>query len=537
MSIETKNIIHKQVIEIITDNVTDAQDIERRYKELIKQINTSSFENCFEDLLPPNQHLYIDRIEIDLGKFNKTNLFSELGTQLSFALREAIKKNISQKSHLTSKIEKSTKTSSFDRQHATLEKIEEGETSTSSSFLEGPFEIFVFFLEKGRLPNWAPLDFSFEEDQVQAMNSLQQVQLKTVLQRSEQALLRFNSQFSVSFINRVLENFMPVGSVFDYWRWVDKCLLPKAQDKAYFKKIYWSYVLSEYIITIQENAAPISGKAEKVLFKALKKLPESLLISMKSLVVKEKIPKPFHKHIINHLDKLISGYLSDNEKTKKGKSNLKSLSPIEGQMEVLNSSNSSSKSKTKNRGNQEGNLNKQVEAIRKEISSNLEPIWINDAGLVILAPFITELFKTCDFLDKGNFKSLEMKARAVNVFGYLAHGENKVPEYQKLLPKLFCGLLWETVLPETSPISDKEKTNADKLLKAVVNHWKALGNSSPEAIQEAFIRRPGKLILGNPALMLEVEQKTQDILLKKLPWGFSMIKLQWMPNIVQVKWI
>lgn len=542
MALETKNIIHKQVIEIITDNVKDAQDIERRYNELIKQINTSSFENCFEGLLPPHQHLQVDRIEIDLGKFNKNNIFSELGTQLGIKLREALKQNITEKTNLTSENKESEKTSSFNRPQRSLVEIEKSKSSKTSSSktsssLEGPFEILVFFLEKGRLPNWAPLNFRFEEDRIQEMNNQQQIQFKSLIQRSEQALLRFTSQFSVPFILSVLDNFIPIKSIFENWKWVDKCLLPKALDKAYFKKIYWSYVFSDYVINIQENPVSESDKEEKVLFKALKKLPRNLLITMKALIVKEEIPKPIERKIDSHLSKLISSQKSDKEKTKQGKSSLKSLSPLEGQIEVRNSSESPRESETQPHETKADKLKNKAKAIRKEISSSEEPILINDAGLVILSPFITELFKSCNFLDKGDFKSLEMKARAINVLSYLAYGLEELPEYQKLLPKLFCGLLWESVLPETLPISDLERSSADKLLKAVVNHWEALGNSSPEAIQETFIRRPGKLYPGNPALILEVEQKTQDILLKKLPWGFSMIKFHWMPNIIQVKWI
>ena len=258
---------------------------------------------------------------------------------------------------------------------------------------------------------------------------------------------------------------------------------------------------------------------------------------MKLLIVGQDIPETLQKRLINSLDGLISAYKADKENNKKGKSSLKSLSPFEDQIDSQNTSTAPGEKKLQTATTQAEKMNEIAKAFQEEISSELEPIWVNNAGLAILTPFITELFKSCDFLEKGQFKSVEMSARAINVLVHLAHGLEEVPEYQKLLPKLLCGILWDTVLPEISPISDLERANAEKLMKAVVSHWKALGNSSPEAVQEAFIRRPGKLIPGNPALILEVEQKTQDILLKKLPWGFSMIKLQWMPNILQVRWI
>jgi hypothetical protein len=258
---------------------------------------------------------------------------------------------------------------------------------------------------------------------------------------------------------------------------------------------------------------------------------------MKHLLVGKNIPERLQSTLTSSLEELISENKSEIKKTDQKKSNFKSLSPFEDQIFSQNSPTESSKETIPGSEFQVEKMKKMAKAIRDELLTNEEPIWVNDAGLVLLSPFITELFQTCDFLDKGFFKSREMSARAVNILVYLAHGMEDLPEYQKLLPKLFCGILWETVLPETLPVSDLERSNADELLIAVVKHWKALGNSSPEAIQEAFIRRPGKLIPGNPGIILEVEKKTQDVLLKHLPWGFSMIKLQWMPDILQVKWI
>lgn len=527
------NIIHKQVLEISTDNVKDAQEIERRYMELIKQINTPSFENCFEDLLPPDQHLLIERMEIDLGKFNKNNLFNELGTHLNFALREALKKNISKKISITIEKDKNGQTARSNGSHETLIGTGIGKTSETLSLLKGPFEIFAFFLEKGRLPNWVPLNFRFEEDWVEALDDQQLVQLKKLIQKSEQALLRLTSHFPVPFILKILEHFTPVKSIFDNWKWIDAYLLTTALDKALFKRNYWSYVLSWCFVNVQEKPVSASIKEGEILFKALKKLPENLLVSMKLLLVEQDIPETLQRSMINSLDGLISDYKSDKGKTEKEKSSLKFLSPFEDQIDSRNTPTAPGEETLQTPASQAG----MAKAIQEEISTDEEPIWVSNAGLALLSPFITELFQSCDFLDKGLFKSLEMSARAVNVLVHLAHGMEEVPEYQKLLPKLFCGILWETVLPEISPVSDLERSNAEELLKAVVNHWKALGNSSPEAVQEAFIRRPGKLIPGNPALLLEVEKKTQDILLKKLPWGFSMIKLRWMPSVLQVKWI
>ena len=50
------------------------------------------------------------------------------------------------------------------------------------------------------------------------------------------------------------------------------------------------------------------------------------------------------------------------------------------------------------------------------------------------------------------------------------------------------------------------------------------------------MQREGKLTRKPFDWLLQVEQKTLDILLGRLPWGLSMIKLPWMPEMLRVEW-
>jgi hypothetical protein len=47
----------------------------------------------------------------------------------------------------------------------------------------------------------------------------------------------------------------------------------------------------------------------------------------------------------------------------------------------------------------------------------------------------------------------------------------------------------------------------------------------------------GKLVLSEKGYVLHVERLAQDVLLAKLPWGFSTIKLPWMDRMMHVTWI
>jgi len=57
-----------------------------------------------------------------------------------------------------------------------------------------------------------------------------------------------------------------------------------------------------------------------------------------------------------------------------------------------------------------------------------------------------------------------------------------------------------------------------------------------EALQEAFIRRNGKLNFKGDHWLLQVEKNAMDILVDRLPWGFGIIKLPWLQFLIHVEW-
>ena len=85
-------------------------------------------------------------------------------------------------------------------------------------------------------------------------------------------------------------------------------------------------------------------------------------------------------------------------------------------------------------------------------------------------------------------------------------------------------------------ISDSEKELVDSLLKAVIANWKAVGQMSPDGLRGSYFVRSGKIEPAGGANVLTIEKKTYDILLDKLPWGYTVIKHPWMEKILNVKW-
>ncbi len=163
-----------------------------------------------------------------------------------------------------------------------------------------------------------------------------------------------------------------------------------------------------------------------------------------------------------------------------------------------------------------------------------EGIYIDNAGLVLLHPFLPQFFQALNLAENDRILQPE---RALVLLHFLATGQTKAPEYELGLPKILCGI------PLCSPVdtnlepTDGEMEEADTLLKAVVRHWEVLRNTSADALRGTFLIRPGKLSQPEEGdWLLQVESRSFDILLDHLPWGISMIKLPWMERILSVQW-
>ena len=118
----------------------------------------------------------------------------------------------------------------------------------------------------------------------------------------------------------------------------------------------------------------------------------------------------------------------------------------------------------------------------------------------------------------------------------MTDGQESVLEVDLSVNKILCGCPLNQPLERFVPLDEKTKGEADQLLEAAVGHWKALKTSNPEALQVNFLQREGKLTFRDSGWKLVVERKTHDILLGQLPWGISMIKHPWMPDLLSVDW-
>ncbi|MGY6521117.1 MAG: contractile injection system tape measure protein [Mongoliitalea sp.] len=175
----------------------------------------------------------------------------------------------------------------------------------------------------------------------------------------------------------------------------------------------------------------------------------------------------------------------------------------------------------------------ETESAMQEVSATID-LYVPNAGLVIIHPFIRQYFKTLGYLDEALQMIEFSKDKAVQALHFLGSGKYEVMENQLILEKLLCGLPANYPVERFGELDTQVKDEADSLLKAIIQHWQRLKSTSPDGLREMFIHRDGKLELDKPRLI--VERKAQDLLMDSLPWGISVIKLPWMRDTLFVNW-
>lgn len=182
--------------------------------------------------------------------------------------------------------------------------------------------------------------------------------------------------------------------------------------------------------------------------------------------------------------------------------------------------------------NEKVGFSKEKELKHEEIES----IYINQAGLILLHPFLPVFFEKTNLLENDNWKSPAHQRRAVLLCNYLVTGENICEEIGLELHKILCGLPLETPIENEIELNEIELKAIENLLKSVLEHWKALKNTSSDELRGSFLVRQGKLSHKNKQWLLQVKQCPYDMLLDHLPWGKSMIQNKFMPEILRVEW-
>lgn len=160
----------------------------------------------------------------------------------------------------------------------------------------------------------------------------------------------------------------------------------------------------------------------------------------------------------------------------------------------------------------------------------------NNAGIVILYPYLPRLFSMLSLIENGDFKDKNARIKAIFILHYAVWEREEADELELAINKLFVGMEISDPIPQKVELSTQEKETVSSMLNGVLQNWRKLQHSSIMALRETFLRRNGKLEEKEDAFYLTVEEKAYDILMDSIPWNFRMVKMPWMKKPVIVKW-
>jgi len=167
---------------------------------------------------------------------------------------------------------------------------------------------------------------------------------------------------------------------------------------------------------------------------------------------------------------------------------------------------------------------------------NEAKIWVQNAGLILLHPFLKQFFTTTGIIGKLGSLAHENFDLAVQSLHFLATGNENAFEGNLVFEKFLCGVPLKIPIQKQSLLTDQIKNESNELLIEVVRNWPALKKTSADGLRQMFIQRDGKLFQEDDKHKLIVERKAQDLLLESLSWNIAVIKLPWISNILFTEW-
>ena len=539
------HLIEKQTIELRLKRPDDAFELQQRMSAFCNNQLMPALENLFNRLAPVHKHIRLDKLEIDLGRVSENKLMSN-----------DFLENILQQ------IERNIEAQILDNQAIV---IQEQETNV--------FKEWLYFLENGRLPWFShglPPNFEKEIPPILARSETAIVELRYLLMQQPNALNRLIRQHKTAFLalitgiftasvqselvemDTALRQFKGQNEVEKYWHLVFKRVI--------FQREKWSAMdlivrtLGDLLDSLAKNAKNVREKDTISSNKAdfFKNTEGSILrdllpnnfpfLAKTEAFLRENQPnnawilreKAALKHTlewgkIGNLDTQKPQNTEGSHETEKTVSDSN-----EERDKVTDTTNLDGKTdfymkKTLNLDDLQAEMRVNTGEIPKEM-------YVPNAGIVLLNPFLSRLFDNLKLTKDGRFKNEAMRHKALGILHYLATGEASVLEYNLILPKLLCQMPFNQPVVGRKILSKKEKIECDKLLGIAIDYWSALGKTSKEGLREAFLQRKGKLINRSSGWVLQVERTTIDVLIDRLPWGLGIVKLPWMKDILVVEW-
>lgn len=539
-----KHLIQKQAIEITAPGLQLAQRWESRASTLLRDVITPCLEQCFDEISGDDNIILIDKLEVDLGILHD----AISNDQVRERVMQAVKKILH--------THPATVSAAATVAVSDVEQFSRPEVWTNRRMERGhaAVECLIHFLLYGRLPWWAESGHfhMMHKQPGVSLNVAQLSMLVQVLVKHAYARYRLAMQFEAGQIAAMLMSHQPVlvQQVLECWkemvRGAEDASVRSSASFAVLQKEYWAYWIHQVIGTVQsiENLSPAPTLAAAFRRIAVQH-PRALLAFNTGLEATGNPVAGLLKAWIAaaHQAALQAGKSAS---ASLGAEDKRAAVTFVQQLEIetqqsgeaekyQEAADASSHDITKQ---ENGSTNTSDTPANNIVQPDIEGgLYMDDAGLVLLHPFLSELFRLNGLWDGKEWTSVSAQHTAVLTLVWLAHGTTDIAEYEMVLPKLLCGMTWEEPVDVTEQPAEEHLKAAEEMMQAVIGHWKVIGNITADGLREGFIRRRAKLSTRKNGWLITVERKAQDVLLSRLPWGFSIIRLPWWQGMsIHVDW-
>jgi hypothetical protein len=468
-----QHIIQKQTIDISFDGLGDSVGLQNQVAEMFYEKLQPRMEVLFDEMFGENEYTAIDKLEIDLGFLNLKDWEQEFTEQAIHKLKEELN-------------------------HVYKEKIDPERIDEKAAE-----EAFFFFLENGFMPWNKRIDSIAGLEQLLRINEKMIAQLKKLIAQKSKTAERLVWQFSKNFTSRIIAEITKdrenaLTEIFELLEKLNLLQTGKLIDALTQKQID-NHIVDAAILNL------FASDENKTKVEQFFSFLQTKLIGNEELKIEI-------SEILNYLkaNKKNSNLSTDKDLMKPGK-NGKKKNPISAK-------------------------DQKQEEIVKNNDISPEGIYINNAGLILLHPFLEALFEQLGLTKENTWINSFTQQKAALVSEFLVTGNTEFEEFNLVLNKILCGIDPDEIVV-TEMQSDYEiESECELLLNEAITHWKALKNTSIDGLRETFLLRNGKLSKIENGWLLQVEQKTVDILISSLPWGFGIVKLPWMNEMLFVEW-
>ena len=477
---EQRHVIKRQIIELHSSSqqtTSAAQTLQAEMSRIYRQRIVPLIEQVCSELSQPDRLYRLDSVQIDVGTLDPHNLEADIVAKVRTQLRQVLAAEI-------------------ERQ----EQVAKPQTQRPQT--RSQLELFAVFARTGSLPWWAD---TAQPDVLTAC-------LQQLLQTAPQALRQLMRQLAqekrpcrrlaLSFSDTELAQLVAL-------------LLPAQQTDA---QAFVQLVIS-------------SKRGRNIQHTAW-----TSLLSVAGLAQTEWTEVVVYTAVCNQIAHTLGirtgTFLTDLHKTVQKERPAAELSHL---IDTLYQQSATIKQVVK-----QPTRDDELEADADEAAFNvygIEELYVANAGLVILWPFLSHFFGRLDLLQGREFKDRQAQQQAAVLLQYLATAETDSPEYVLPLNKLLCGLPLTAVFDLSEPFSEAEIEECSALLQAAISQAPILRQMSVAGFRESFLQREGVLRSRDGAWLLQVEKETYDVVLERFPWSWEWVKLPWMETALRVEWL